>query len=122
MNTKEIIIYLIFPLFGIIVYIFLVTKIWKEKSRNSILLEFFLIFANYGALIITILTFYLLNWSAVAVMVYFYVTIAAPIIMAIIAFRHRKNKKENNLYKYLYYSAISYIILFPLVCVLMYFS
>ena len=122
MNTKEIIIYLIFPLFGIIVYIFLVTKIWKEKSRNSILLEFFLIFANYGALIITILTFYLLNWSAVAVMVYFYVTIAAPIIMAIIAFRHRKNKKENNLYKHLYYSAISYIILFPLVCLLIYFS
>ncbi|WP_316845126.1 hypothetical protein [Pedobacter psychrodurus] len=121
-KDKEIIIYLIIPLIGILFYIFLARKIVKEKLDNFLLLEFFLIFTNYGALIQILFIFFLLQWSAFLYLVYFYLALVAPIMMGLIAYRRRNYKSPSKFDTWAYMGGGLYFVFAPIVFMILYFA
>jgi hypothetical protein len=124
MNTKdkEIIIYLIIPLIGIILYICLARKIVQKKLGNLLLLEFFLIFVNYGVLVQIVFIFFLLQWSAVFYLVYFYLALIAPIIMGFIAYRRRNYKTPSRFDVWAYMAGGLYFVFAPIIFAVLYFA
>ncbi|MGQ7855714.1 hypothetical protein ACUN24_15890 [Pedobacter sp. WC2501] len=122
MNSKEIIIYLIIPLIGIIFYILLAKKIKQEKSKSFLLIEFLMIFANYGGLIQIVFIFFLLQWSAVFYLFYFYLALIAPIIMGFIAYRRRNYKTPPIFDQWAYMCAGLYFVFAPIIFAVLYFA
>lgn len=125
MTKAEIIIaltiHLFLPLIGLIFFIRLRAKMKKEEIQNAPIIELFIIFATYGGLLLVILTTLLWKWSGMASLGSFYLILGAPIVMGIIAYRHRKTKKDSKYHKWTYLSGILYFIITPLVILILWF-
>ncbi|MBK7970363.1 MAG: hypothetical protein IPK08_16270 [Bacteroidetes bacterium] len=96
MTVKETIIalsiHLILPLTGLLSFLRLKKQLKKENIPNAPITELFIIFATYGVLLLVVLTTLFWQWSGMASLGTFYLILAAPIVMGIIAYRHRHTK------------------------------
>jgi hypothetical protein len=110
MTTKEIIIaftiHLIIPLVGLLFFLQLNNKIKREKIDNAPTTELFVIFANYGGLLLVILTALFWQWSGMASLGLFYLILGAPRAMGFIAYSQRQKKTISNYHDWTYNAAL----------------
>jgi len=104
-------IYLIIPLSGLFGFLLLRIRMKKENVQNRPDIELFIIFATYGGLILVVLTELFWSWSGMASLGTFYLLSGAPIVMGIIAYRHRHTKNTSKYHLCTYILGLSYCIL-----------
>ncbi len=109
-----IIIHLLIPIVGLLTYILLIRKIKKEKISNPPNIDFFLIFATYGGLLLVMLTTVFWEWSGMASLGTFYLIIGGPIVMGIIAYRNYRNKGLSKYHILAYKAGLFYFLITPL--------
>ncbi len=118
MTTVEIItaiiIHLLIPIIGLLTYILLIRKIKKEIISNPPIIDFFLIFATYGVLLLVMLTTVFWEWSGIASLGTFYLIIGGPIVMGIIAYRNYRNKGLSKYHMLAYKAGLFYFLITPL--------
>jgi hypothetical protein len=126
MTVKEIIIaltiHLIIPLVGLICFLKLKKQMEIENVQKAPKIELFIIFANYGGLIIVALTALFWKWSGMASLGIFYLIVGAPITMGIIAYKHRNIKAISKYHNWTYISGLSYFLITPLTIVILSFA
>ena len=112
--NKEIIIFLtihlIVPLAGLILYLRLIQKIKREKVENPPIIDLFLTFATYGGLLLVMLTTFFWEWSAMASLGAFYLTIVGPIVMGVTAYRNYKNRNISNYHEWTHWAGKAYFV------------
>jgi len=117
MTTREIIIaltiHLILPLTGLLYFFKIKRQIHRENIVNAPTIELFIIFATYGGLLLVTLTTFFWQWSGLASFGTFYLILAAPIVMAIIAIRQRKTKLNSKYHNWAFKSALLYFVIAP---------
>ena len=118
MTATEIItaltIHLILPLTGLLYFLQLNNQMRKENVPNVPTIELFILFSTYGGLLLVALTTLFWQWSGMASLGTFYLILAAPIIMGIIAYRHRQTKTISKYHRWTYLSALLYFAIAPL--------
>jgi len=114
-----IIIHLLVPIVGLLSYILLIRKIKIEKINNPPNIDFFLIFATYGGLLLVILTTAFWEWSGMASLGTFYLIIGGPIVMGIIAYRNYRKKGLSKYHILAYKSGLFYFFITPLTLVIL---
>ena len=96
MTIKEIIlvviIHLIIPTIGIFLFLKLIAKMKSDKIIHPPILEFFIIFATYGGLLLVMFTSIFWKWSGLASLGTFYLIFGAPILLGFIAYQQFKKK------------------------------
>ena len=112
-------IYILIPLFFLLIYILMGIKMKKELNSGAPLLEWFLVFVNYGGLLLFTLTTLYWVWSGLASAGTFYLVTGAPLVMGIIAYRQCKKRKASVYYRSLFYLALSYFVIAPLVIIIL---
>jgi len=126
MTSKEIIIaltiHLVIPLIGLIYFIRMAIQIQKRGITNPPTAELFIIFSTYGGLLLVMLTSLFWKWSGMASIGTFYLIICAPIVMGIIAFRHRKTKTISTYHYGAYLYGLLYFVVAPLAILIVYFA
>jgi hypothetical protein len=119
MTVKESIIalslHLILPLTGLLCFLRLKKQLKKENIPNAPTTELFLIFATYGGLLLVVLTTLFWQWSGVASLGTFYLILAAPIVMGIIAYRHRQTKSISKYHYWTHISGLLYFVIAPVI-------
>ena len=124
MTIAEIIItltiHLILPLIGLFYFIRLRTRMKKEEIQNAPIIELFMIFATYGGLLLVVLTALIWKWSGMASLGTLYLILAAPVAMGIIAYRHRKTKRDTKYHKWTFLLGILYYAIAPVIFVILY--
>ncbi|WP_158992663.1 hypothetical protein [Mucilaginibacter sp. L196] len=93
----------------------------KENIPSPPALAFFIIFFNYGGLLVVVLTNYLLQWSGMASLGTFYLLLIAPILMVVIAFYYYKSRQLSIYHKSAFMSGALYFIIFPLTLAIIFF-
>jgi hypothetical protein len=109
------IINLLLPLLGVSGYLKLRRDMKLKGIERPPVLEYFLIFATYGSLLVLALTSFLWEWSGMASLGAFYLLIGAPIVMVIIAYLQFKNRRISKYHDWAFKIAASYIVIFPIV-------
>lgn len=113
LNTSELLIALfihfVLPLLGLIYYIYILKRMKIENIKNPPDIALFLIFMNYGGLLIVILTICLWYWSLMASIGSLYILLISPIIMLGISIYYLKSFKLSKYHKITFYSALFYI-------------
>lgn len=113
LNTSELlialVIHFVLPLLGLIYYIYILKRMKIENIKNPPDIALFLIFLNYGGLLIIILTAYLWYWSLMATIGSLYILLISPIIMLGISIYYLKSIKLSKYHKTTFYSAMLYI-------------
>ena len=108
------IIHITVPAIGLLAYLALVYQIRKEKTEDPPIIEFFLIFATYGALLVMILTALFWRSSGMASLGVFYLVFGAPFVMGVIAYRNRKKRQLSKYHLWSFRSGIWYLVIIPL--------
>ena len=83
----------------------------SEKIQDALIIEFFIIFVNYGGFILVVLTAFFWHWSGMASLGIFYLIFVAPITMCIIVYRHHREKTISNYHKWAYVLGLIYVII-----------
>jgi formate-dependent nitrite reductase membrane component NrfD len=79
-------------------------------------LELSIVSVTYsGLLLVTLTTYFFWPWSGMASLGTFYLIFGAPVAMGIIAFKHRKTKESSMYHRWVYYLALLYFVVAPLV-------
>lgn len=117
-----IIIHLIVPIIGIIFFIDLIRKMRFEKIENPPIIDWFLIFATYGGLLLVVLTTLFWKWSGMASIGTLYLIIVAPVIMGIISYLNYKKKSISKYHNWVYKISISYFIIAPIIIFILIYS
>jgi hypothetical protein len=124
MSTVDILIaiaiYLIVPLSGVGIYLLLVRKMFGHKIPNPPIVEWFVIFAIYGAIILITLTSLFWVWSGAATLGTLFLVFIAPILMAAIGYRIRKRKGLSKYHKWAYSLSLIYLASLPLAGIIIY--
>ena len=109
------IVYFIIPLAGLLLFLRLKNRMKNEHIQNAPITELFIIFATYGGLLLILLTSLIwpLDWSGMASLGCFYLILGAPIIMGIIAYRHRQSKNISRYHNWIFLSGLLYFITAP---------
>ena len=117
MSPKEIIIaltiHLILPLTGLLYFLRLKKQLKKENIPNAPTTELFIIFSTYGGLLIVVLTTLFWQWSGMASLGFFYLILGAPIVMGLIAYRHKQTKTISKYHYWTYLSGLLYFAIAP---------
>jgi len=117
MSTGEvlvaIVIYLIVPLLGMGTYLLLVKRMLREDITNPPIIELFVIFAIYGAVLLIALTSLFWVWSGAASLGTLFLVFGAPIVMGFIAYRTRKRKNKSRYHQWTYALGWSYLVFLP---------
>jgi hypothetical protein len=117
-----IIIYFVTPIVGIYYYYRLYKKMVGEKIKNAPAIEFFILFATYGGVLITILTAVFWEWSGMASIGGFYLIIVAPIVMGIIAYSYRIRMHDSKYHKAVHDLSLGYLIVIPILFIVAYLT
>ena len=117
MTATEIIsaltIHLVLPLTGLLWFLRLKKQMKNENIQNAPITELFIIFSTYGGLLLVALTTLFWQWSGMASLGTFYLILAAPIVMGIIAYRHRQTKTISKYHNWTYLSGLLYFVIAP---------
>jgi hypothetical protein len=118
MTTKEIIIglviHLVIPLTGLLYFLRIKKQMKSENILNAPTTELFLVFSTYGGLLLVALTTLFWQWSGMASLGVFYLILGAPIVMGIIAYRHRQTRTVSRYHKWTYVSGLLYFAIAPI--------
>ena len=121
MSTSKIIIavliHLIIPLAGLLLYLHLRKRMKSEKLENAPNNELFILFATYGGLITVALTSLFWEWSGMASLGTFYLILGAPIVMGVIAYRNYNLRKTSKYHLWIYNLCIAYYVIAPLIII-----
>jgi FtsH-binding integral membrane protein len=109
-----IVIHLIVPLIGLVLFLRLRNKMTKEKIANPPTVELFIIFATYGGLLLVTLTSLFWKWSGMASLGTFYLMLGAPVVMGLIAYRNYKLRHESKYRDWTFKSGLLYYVITPL--------
>lgn len=109
------IIYLVLPLVGLLYFIKTNRTMHEDGVVNGPSMEMFIIFATYGGLLLVSLTTIFWKWSGLASLGFFYLILAAPILMTIISVRHRKTRKTSKYHRFVFLSSLLYFAVTPLI-------
>jgi hypothetical protein len=125
MTIKEIIIaviiHLIIPIFGLIIFLKLAAKMKSEMIYPPIL-EFFIIFATYGGLLLVMLTSIFWKWSGLASLGTFYLILAAPILLSFIAYQQFKKRRISKYHDWAFKICALYFVIVPLIGFMIYLT
>lgn len=125
MTIKEIltavIIHLIIPLFGFIMFLKLAKRM-KSEIKYPPILEFFIIFATYGGLLLVMLTSIFWKWSGLASLGTFYLILAAPILLGFIAYQQFKKRKVSKYHDWAFQICALYFVIVPLIGLMIYLT
>lgn len=81
MSTPEIakflIIHIVVPILGVVMYFWLLRRMYKQGLKDPPVAGLFIIFLNYGALLVQMLTSLFWYWSGMASLGAFYLVLAA---------------------------------------------
>ncbi len=113
-------IHLLLPLIGLFYFIRLRARMKNEEIQNSPIIELFIIFATYGGLLLVVLAALIWKWSGMASLGTFYLILGAPVAMGIIAYRHRKTKRDTKYHKWTYLSGLLYFAIAPVTFLILY--
>ena len=80
-----------------------------------------MIFANYGGLLIVVLTGLFWYASGMATLGVFYLILIAPIIMGAIAYRNRHAKTFSKYHKWTYILGLAYAVIVPVISFVLFF-
>jgi hypothetical protein len=116
-----VIIHLIIPIVGLFMFLKLATKM-KSEIIHPPILEFFIIFATYGGLILVILTSIFWKWSGLASLGTFYLILAAPILLGIISYQQFKKRRISKFHYLAFQISALYFIIVPLIGLMIYFT
>ena len=111
-------IYFIIPLTGLLFFLQLKKRMKRENVQNRPTVELFIIFATYGGLILVVLIELFWYWSGMASLGIFYLIFGAPIVMGIIAYRHRHTRTISKYHKWTYILGVAYFIVPVLIFIL----
>jgi len=124
MTTTQIIsaltIHLILPLTGLLWFLRLKKQMKTENIPNAPTTELFIIFSTYGGLLLVALTTLFWLWSGMASLGTFYLVLVAPIIMGIIAYRHRKTRTISKYHNWTYLSGLFYFAIAPVTFIVLF--
>ncbi len=115
-------IHLFVPVFGIVFFVKLSKRMFKEKIEKAPVIELFLVFATYGGFLLVLLTSLFWQWSGMASIGTAYLIIIAPFVMGVIAFRQRKLSYLSKYHHYTYISSLLYYIIMPLTFTILFFT
>jgi len=115
---SAVIIHLVVPLTGLLLYFLLVRKMKREKVDHPPIVELFLTFATYGGLLLVILTTLFWEWSGIASLGAFYLILGAPIVMGIIAYKNYKNRLLSKYHLWTYKCGIFYFVIPPVAIIM----
>jgi len=115
-------VYIIIPLLGLVVFLFINRKMRLENIVNPPTMVIFIVFTNYGGLLLLVLTAYFLEWSGAASLGVFYLIFIAPVVMAFIAYKPSKNRHVSIYHKRSFIACISYFVIAPLVFLVLYLT
>lgn len=107
------VIHLIFPLAGLLYFLWIRKQMKKENVPNAPVIELFIIFLTYGGLLLVTFTTLFWQWSGLASLGTFYLILAAPILMGIIAYRNRAKRTISKYHKWSYLSGLFYFVIAP---------
>ena len=114
-----VLIYLIIPLAGVIVFLRILKKIKAENISDPPKIGLFPIFATYGGLLILVLTSLFWEWSGMASLGVFYLILIAPFIMAGIALNNYNKREESPYHQWAFRAGAMYFGIAPLVFILL---
>jgi len=124
MTTKEIIIaltiHLIIPLIGLLYFLKLKKQMERENIQDKPTNELFLIFVNYGGLILVVLTELFWYWSRLASLGVFYLILVAPFVMGIVAYRNWRKKTISKYHKWTYILGLAYTVVVPVITIVLF--
>lgn len=104
-----ILIYLILPLVGIVLYGYLCKRMDIKKVPSAPKLAFFLIFMHYGALLIAILTAIFWEASGAFSIGMFYLILISPVLMLIVGYLQYKLRKLSIYHDWVFILSIAYV-------------
>jgi len=113
-TTIPISIYLVLPLIGIILYVYVLQQLDEQMKTLKFATKLFITFASIGGLIILWLTVVFWRWSGLASLGSAVLIFIAPFIMAFISYDSYKNRLQLPEYK-LFKLSLGFYILIPIV-------
>jgi hypothetical protein len=126
MTIKEIIvaviIHLIIPTVGIFLYLKLIAKMKSDNIIHPPILEFFIIFATYGGLLLVMLTSIFWKWSGLASLGIFYLILGAPILLGFIAYQQFQKRKISKYHNWAFQTSILYYVIAPSLALIIYLA
>jgi uncharacterized membrane protein SirB2 len=91
----------------------------KNVTDDVPKIELLIICLTYGGLLLVVLTELFWRWSGMASLGTFYLILVAPIIMGVIAYRHRHTKTNSKYNKWAYLFGLLYFVIAPVTFVLL---
>lgn len=126
MTIKEIIvaviIHLIIPTIGIFLFLKLIAKMKSDNIIHPPILDFLIIFATYGGLLLVMLTSIFWKWSALASLGTFYLIFGAPILLGFIAYQQFKKRKNSKYHKWAFQTSILYYVIASSLALIIYLT
>lgn len=115
-------IHLIVPMAGLIVYRRLVRKMRTENVPHPPVADMFLVFVNYGGLLLILLTSFIWYWSGMASLGMSYLLLVAPFVMAGIAYRNYNSRRLSSYHNAMFKAGLLYFLVLPTAMLLVYFT
>ena len=110
-EIRFLIIHIFVPLAGLWYFLRLKNRMEEEYVEKPPVIELFIVFMNYGGIVLMVLTSLFWYWSAMASLATFYLYLVAPIPMGIIAYRQWKRRKISKYHKWTYILGLTYLII-----------
>jgi len=115
-------IHLVVPLAGLILYRRLVRKMRTENVPQPPVAGMFLVFVNYGGLLMIILTSFFWYWSGMASLGMVHLLLVAPFVMGVIAYRNYNRKHLSRYHDAMFKAGALYFVVLPMGMLLVYFT
>lgn len=109
--AKFLIIHVVVPVLGVVMYFWLLRRMYKQGIEDPPVAGLFIIFLNYGALLLLMLTSLFWYWSAMASLGGFYAIIVGPFFMVITILHYRKLRNRSVYHRWVFRLAIIYPLL-----------
>jgi hypothetical protein len=102
-------IHVLVPAAGVVLFFWLVSRMFERQIENPPVFSLFIIFATWGSLLVLILTRFFLYWSGMSTVGLLYLVFLAPIVMFAIAVRCYLERKLSRFHMGALVASISYI-------------
>lgn len=107
-------IHLVIPLMGLFFFLKISLQMNKEKIANAPLTSLFIIFVTYLILLLVTLTSILQTSYEMTTLGAFYLILAAPILMGLIAFNYQKKKGISKYHNWTFISSACFFVIAPI--------
>lgn len=106
-----IVIHLVVPAIGVVAFIAFCHQMAKAKIQNPPYFQMFILFFNFGGILLILLTSLFWMWSGMASLGFFYLALGSPITAGVAAFSLRKQQKLSKFHKGVFIVNVCYAVL-----------